>query len=144
MKSLSLFLFLLFISENCVLAGYCYNTKCRNYNGSYIDCDAEHSICYPGNSSEAPLAHCTPGNSTGVYWCGPEERCKHVEYTGKAYCAMRHLSFLQRNYRFILTGLVQVVAVFSIAAVCYCFLTRRACFSEHTTKEGTPIYMNLE
>ena len=125
---LPLFLVLLRKSHT---GGYCYDKKCREFNGTYTDCDREFNTCVPGNSSTDP-AQCTPGtdSSASTFWCGDSEACKHVEYTGKGYCAVLQLSLLQRYYRYVVVGVVLMLAVGLVLGACYCFWFKKLCFDK--------------
>ena len=115
-------LLLMLLKRSETAAGYCYNTKCLSLNGTYIECDSEFNTCTPGQSP-ATLAECSPGQSSGEFsfWCGQNEQCYHVEYTGKAYCGALNRSFLQLYWRYVLAGAVQAVGVGLILGTCYCF-----------------------
>ena len=130
MSPLTTLLFLLFtLIKRTESRGYCYDTKCRDYDGSYVDCDGERNICKPGVSQTSP-ATCSPREieSESAFWCGNEEVCLHVQYTGKAYCATKPSSFLQKYYRYVLAGVVQVVAVGVLVGVGWCFWFKLGCF----------------
>lgn len=75
-------LFLLILRSHTL--GFCYDVKCILYNGSYIDCDTEHSRCIDG-TSDIDLGSCVESVSEEdtPLWCSQMEVCKHVEYTGR-------------------------------------------------------------
>lgn len=130
MSPLPSFLFLLFtLLKRTSTGGYCYDTKCRDYDGSYIECDGQTSICKPGISQTSP-ATCSAGEaeSESAFWCGDEEVCLQVEYTGKEYCATKPRSFLQKYYRYVLVGVVQVVCVGVLVGVAWSFWFKLGCF----------------
>ena len=126
-----LLLLLLIVLERVETVGYCYNTKCRNFNGTYIKCDGQSNTCIPGTSTSS-LAKCSSGQNSEefAFWCGSNEECKQVEYTGKAYCGTRYRSFLQLYYRYVLVGLTLVIALGLVLGTCYCFWFKWACFNE--------------
>ena len=69
--------------------------------------------------------------------------CKHVEYTGKGYCAALYPTFLELYYRYVLVGVVLAAGVGLVVGACYCFWFKWACFGEKWRHKGQGRYVTL-
>jgi hypothetical protein len=69
---------------------YCYDSKCQNYDGTYIDCDQGVSWCTEGDYWRND-ATCTynsyPSQSLNGDYCDDDETCYNDWYTGEACCS---------------------------------------------------------
>ena len=118
-----------------VFAGYrCYNNKCKNYNGTYSDCDQEYYYCDEGDFSNYN-ARCTLSNLYQGYknyaYCLDSDECEHDYITGEAKCVSVEGDEVASVifFSFIGGGFLLFLIVCSSCFICYC--TKTCCFKGH-------------
>ena len=108
----------------------CYDTKCKNYDGSYISCDQSRYSCTEGSyfAQNAICIYTGTGDPLGWRYCFDSEICLNDIITGEASC---NSNFIEAGLNLVMIIIIAVVVIIVIVIItccvcCYCL--GKGCF----------------
>ena len=108
--------------------GFCYDKKCwSTTTNSYFNCDLQYNHCLYDS--------CADGSSfdSETVWCGFDEECDHVTYSGKAFCrSTDNTNFLELYYIYIVIGVGSTLLLICVSGACCCFFMGTCCFKSRS------------
>ena len=130
MKLLPSLVFGLLALTGSVLGGYrCYDTKCKNYDGSYIDCDQNYYYCEEGTywDNDASCSSSFMFGTQNYEYCYDSDTCTQDSYSGAGTCiSYDGVVYGVTFFVLVVLGAVIVLAVCCGCCICYC--TKSCCF----------------